>query len=160
MRTNQAAARAKRQAMMLEDPMLRVIPRVAIPMIISMVIRRLPYTIRSSVATLQQIPITVEEAAISLGASKAKTFFKITVPMMANGIISGAILSWVTIITELSTAICLYTVRTQTLTLAIYIQVSNGNDGVAAALATILNLTTVLSILAVMKLSKSKDVTL
>ena len=38
MRTNQAAARAKRQAMMLEDPMLRVIPRVAIPMIISMVI--------------------------------------------------------------------------------------------------------------------------
>ena len=50
--------------------------------------------------------------------------------------------------------------RTQTLTLAIYIQVSNGNDGVAAALATILNLTTVLSILAFMKLSKSKDVTL
>lgn len=129
-------------------------------MVIALVIRRLPYTIRSSVATLQQIPITVEEAAISLGASKAKTFFKITVPMMANGIISGAILSWVTIITELSTAICLYTVRTQTLTLAIYIQVSNGNDGVAAALATILNLTTVLSILAFMKLSKSKDVTL
>lgn len=129
-------------------------------MVIALVIRRLPYTIRSSVATLQQIPMTVEEASISLGASKAKTFFRITVPMMSNGIISGAILSWVTIITELSTAICLYTVRTQTLTLSIYIQVSNGNDGVAAALATILNLTTVLSILLFMKLSKSKDVTL
>lgn len=129
-------------------------------MVIALVIRRLPYTIRSSVATLQQIPITVEEAAISLGASKPKTFFKITVPMMSNGIISGAILSWVTIITELSTAICLYTVRTQTLTLAIYVQVSNGNDGVAAALATILNLTTVASIALFMKLSKSKDVTL
>ena len=105
-------------------------------MVIALVIRRLPYTIRSSVATLQQIPITVEEAAISLGSSKAKTFFQITVPMMANGIISGAILSWVTIITELSTAICLYTVRTQTLTLAIYTYVSRGNDGIAAALAT------------------------
>lgn len=58
-------------------------------MVIALVIRRLPYTIRSSVATLQQIPITVEEAAISLGASKAKTFFLVTVPMMANGIISG-----------------------------------------------------------------------
>lgn len=129
-------------------------------MVVALVIRRLPYTIRSSVATLQQIPITVEEAAISLGASKAKTFFGITVPMMSNGIISGAILSWVTIITELSTAICLYTVRTQTLTLAIYVQVSDGNDGVAAALATILNITTVVSILLFMKLSKSKDVTL
>mgnify|MGYP003062055665 CR=1 FL=1 len=129
-------------------------------MVIALVIRRLPYTIRSSVATLQQIPITVEEAAISLGSSKAKTFFQITVPMMANGIISGAILSWVTIITELSTAICLYTVRTQTLTLAIYTYVSRGNDGIAAALATILSLTTVVSLLLFMKLSKSKDVTL
>lgn len=129
-------------------------------MIIALVIRRLPYTIRSSVATLQQIPITVEEAAISLGASKAKTFFLITVPMMANGIISGAILSWVTIITELSTAICLYTVRTQTLTLAIYVYVSRGNDGIAAALATILSLTTVVSLCIFMKVSKSKDVTL
>ncbi len=129
-------------------------------MIIALVIRRLPYTIRSSVATLQQIPITVEEAAISLGASKAKTFFQITVPMMSNGIISGAILSWVTIITELSTAICLYTVRTQTLTIAIYVYVSRGNDGIAAALATILSLTTVVSLAIFMKVSKSKDVTL
>lgn len=129
-------------------------------MVIALVIRRLPYTIRSSVATLQQIPITVEEAAISLGSSKAKTFFTITVPMMSNGIISGAILSWVTIITELSTAICLYTVRTQTLTLAIYKYVSRGNDGIAAALATILALTTVVSLAVFMKVSKSKDVTL
>ena len=129
-------------------------------MVIALVIRRLPYTIRSSVATLQQIPITVEEAAISLGASKVKTFFLVTVPMMANGTISGAILSWVTIITELSTAICLYTVRTQTLTLAIYVYVSRGNDGIAAALATILSLTTVVSLCIFMKVSKSKDVTL
>ena len=71
-------------------------------MVIALCIRRLPYTIRSSVAILQQIPMTIEEASISLGASKMKTFFEITVPMMSNGIISGAILSWVTIITELS----------------------------------------------------------
>ncbi|MCD8083077.1 MAG: iron ABC transporter permease [Clostridiales bacterium] len=129
-------------------------------MVIALVIRRLPYTIRSSAATLQQIPITVEEAAISLGSSKMKAFLKITIPMMGNGIISGAILSWVTIITELSTAICLYTVRTQTLTLAIYTYVLRGNDGIAAALATILNLTTVISLGVFMRVSDSKDVTL
>ena len=38
--------------------------------------------------------------------------------------------------------------------------VSRGNDGIAAALATILSLTTVVSLLLFMKLSKSKDVTL
>ena len=90
----------------------------AIIMIIALIIRRLPYTIRSSVAILQQIPMTVEEAAISLGCSKLQAFFKVTVPMMANGILSGAILSWVTIITELSTAIILY--NRSTITLDVY----------------------------------------
>ena len=37
-------------------------------MVIGLVLRRLPYTIRSSVAVLQQIPMNVEEAALSLGS--------------------------------------------------------------------------------------------
>ena len=83
-------------------------------MVVALIIRRLPYTIRSSVAILHQIPITIEEAALSLGSTKMKTFFKITVPMMSSGIVAGAILSWVTMISELSTAMILYTGRTQT----------------------------------------------
>lgn len=54
-------------------------------MVVALVIRRLPYTIRSSVAILQQIPMSIEEAAISLGASKIQAFFKVTVPMMTAG---------------------------------------------------------------------------
>ena len=34
-------------------------------MIVSVVIRRMPYTIRSSVAILQQIPMSIEEASIT-----------------------------------------------------------------------------------------------
>ncbi len=129
-------------------------------MVISLVIRRSPYTIRSSVAILQQIPMTIEEAAISLGASKLKTFFTITVPMMASGIISGAILSWVTIITELSGGILLYGPKTLTLTLAIYAFVSRGSYGYAAALATILSIFTTISLLIYMKVSGSDEITL
>ena len=136
-----------------------VLTGTAIIMIVALCIRRLPYTIRSSVAILQQIPLTVEEAAISLGSSKLGAFFKVTVPMMANGILSGAILSWVTIITELSTAIILYNVKTMTLTLAIYTQVSRGSYGPAAAIATILNILTVISLLIFMKVSKTKEIT-
>lgn len=129
-------------------------------MIVALVIRRLPYTIRSSVAILSQISISVEEAAISLGASKGKTFFKITMPMMSAGIISGAILSWITMITELSTAIILYAGKTQTLTVAIYTQVLRGNFGIAAALSTILSVLTIISLLVFMKISKDGDVTI
>lgn len=57
-----------------------------------------------------------EEAALSLGSSKPKAFFTVTLPMMSSGVLSGAILSWVTLISELSTAILLYTGKTQTLT--------------------------------------------
>ena len=127
-------------------------------MVIALVIRRNPYTIRSSVAILQQIPMSIEEAAISLGSSKLKTFFTITVPMMANGILSGAILSWVNIITELSTGIILYNLKTVTLTLAVYTYVSRGSYGVAAAYATILTVTTIISLILFFKLSKNKDI--
>lgn len=127
-------------------------------MVIALVIRRIPYTIRSSVATLQQIPMSIEEAAISLGSSKLKAFFAITVPMMANGILSGAIMSWVTIITELSTAIILYNLNSVTLTIATYTYVSRGNYGIAAAYATILTVATIISLFIYMKVTGNKEI--
>lgn len=129
-------------------------------MVIALVIRRLPYTIRSSVAILQQIPMSIEEAALSLGSNKAKTFFKITMPMMSSGIISGAILSWVTMISELSTAIILYSVKTMTLTVATYTAVIRGQYGVAAALSTILTILTIISLLVFNKVSGGKNMQL
>ncbi len=129
-------------------------------MVIALVIRRLPYTIRSSVAILQQIPMSIEEAALSLGSNKAKTFFKITMPMMSAGIISGAILSWVTMISELSTAIILYSVKTMTLTVATYTAVIRGQYGVAAALSTVLTVLTVISLLVFNKVSGGKNMQL
>ena len=129
-------------------------------MMISFVIRRLPYTIRSATATLMQISPSIEEAAISLGASKAKTFVKVTVPMMANGILSGAILSWVAIVTELSSSIILYSNKSITLTMSTYLAILRGNDGIAAAFAAILTVVTAVSLLLYLKVSKSEDVRL
>ena len=135
-----------------------VLTGTMIIMIVALVIRRIPYTIRSSTATLQQISMSIEEAAISLGSSKLKAFFRITVPMMANGILSGAIMSWVTIITELSTAIILYNLNTITLTLATYTYVSRVNYGIAAAYATILTVSTIISLLIYMKVTGNKEI--
>ena len=135
-----------------------VLTGTMIIMIVALVIRRIPYTIRSSTATLQQISMSIEEAAISLGSNKLKAFFRITVPMMANGILSGAIMSWVTIITELSTAIILYNLNTITLTLATYTYVSRGNYGIAAAYATILTVSTIISLLIYMKVTGNKEI--
>ncbi|MNI03099.1 putative 2-aminoethylphosphonate transport system permease protein PhnU [compost metagenome] len=137
-----------------------VLSGTAIILIAAFVIRRLPYTIRSSAAVLHQVNDSIEEAAISLGASTMKTFFRITLPMMISGVIAGAILSWISIITELSTSIILYTGNTKTMTVAIYTEVIRGNYGVAAALSTILTIITVLSLLLFFKLSGKKEITM
>jgi iron(III) transport system permease protein len=129
-------------------------------MIIALVIRRMPYTIRSATATLMQIPMSIEEASISLGASKMKTFFFITTPMMSAGIISGAILSWVSIVTELSSAIILYNNRNITLTMSAYVAISRGNYGLAAAFSAILTVLTSISLIIYLGISKTEDIRL
>ena len=129
-------------------------------MIIAVIIRRLPYTTRSATATLIQIPMSIEEASISLGASKMKTFFRITVPMMSSGIVSGAILSWVSIVTEVSSAVILYNNRSITLTVGTYSAISRGNFGAAAAFATVTTVLTALSLIAYMRVTKSENIEL
>ncbi|MGB4658094.1 MAG: ABC transporter permease subunit, partial [Mobilitalea sp.] len=128
--------------------------------IIAFVVRRLPYTLRSSAAILYQISPSMEEAAISLGDSPLKTFFKVTAIMMLPGVVSGAILSWITIINELSASVILYTGNTRTMSVAIYTEVIRASYGTAAALASILTLTTVISLLLFFKLSGKKEISI
>lgn len=121
-------------------------------MILALVLRRVSYTVRSTSALLYQHSPSIEEAAMILGASKFKTMRRIIVPMLAPGILSGAILSWVTIITELSTTLFLYNNSTETLSLGIYAAVVRGQQGTGAAYATILLAMTIGSLLLFMRL--------
>ncbi len=125
-------------------------------MIISYVIRKLPYTVRSGSAFLYQMDPFIEEASINLGVSPMKTFFTVTARMMLPGIMSGAVLSWITCINELSSSIMLYSGKTSTIAVAIYQEVTRMSDGTAAALATILTVTTIVSLLIVFRLTKGK----
>ena len=132
----------------------------ALILIISLVIRRLPYTVRSSSAVLKQLSPSVEEASISLGCSPMKTFLKITGPLMLSGVFSGLILSWVTLITELSSSVLLRTGKTETMSVAIYVQVYRNEFGPAAALASILTLTIIVSLALFFKLTGKKSIAL
>jgi len=126
-------------------------------MVIALAIRRMPYTSRSATATIMQIPISTEEAAISLGASKMKTFVRITVPQMSSGILSGAILSFVSIITEMSSGIFLYNNRTLTLTLSTYSAITLGSYGTASAFATVTTLLTVVCLILYLVFSRGSE---
>lgn len=124
--------------------------------VIAYVVRKIPYTVRSGSAIMQQIDPSIEEASINLGVSPMKTFFKVTARLMAPGVLSGAILSWITCINELSSSIMLYTGKTSTISVAIYTEVVRNSFGTAAALASILTLATVLSLALFSWISKGK----
>ena len=76
-------------------------------LVIAYATRRLPYTLRSCYASMQQIHESLEEAALNLGANRRRTFVKITFPLMLKGVIAGGVISFITSSVELSSTMML-----------------------------------------------------
>lgn len=115
-----------------------VLTGTAAIIVLSIFIRRLPYTVRTTSSALRQISPSMEEAAVSLGYSPFQAFLRVTIPLIVPGIIAGGMLSFVTAINELSSSLVLYVGSTMTMPVRIYLLILDGDFGVAAALATIL----------------------
>jgi len=122
--------------------------------ILTYFIRRLPYSVRSSASILKQIDPALEEAGINLGSPPGRTFRTVTLPLMQSGIISGAIMSWVTSMNELSASILLYVGKTMTMPIKIYLSVVDGYFGTASAMSTILLVVTGIAVFVVNKYFK------
>ncbi len=76
-------------------------------------VRRLPYALRSCMAALQQVHISLEEAAQSLGAGRMSVIRRVMVPLMAGGILAGFVTSFITAAVELSATIMLTSAESQ-----------------------------------------------
>ena len=76
-------------------------------LVIVYAMRRLPYTVRGGYAALQQLPVALEEAGQNLGANRARTLLKITLPLMARGLLAGGLIAFITSAVDLSATILL-----------------------------------------------------
>jgi iron(III) transport system permease protein len=76
-------------------------------LVVAYTMRRLPYTVRACYAALQQVHITLEESAQNLGANRLRTFLRITLPMIAGGLVAGGLIAFVTSCVELASTIML-----------------------------------------------------
>jgi iron(III) transport system permease protein len=106
---------------------------------IAYAVRRLPYALRSCYAALQQVHISLEESAQSLGASRLSTIRRIVIPLMAGGILAGFVTSFITAAVELSATILLSTTEAQApISYGIYLYMqSPAGRGPGAALGVI-----------------------
>jgi len=78
-----------------------------IMIVLALAIRRLPYALHACHAALEQISVSLEEAAENLGATKMRTVRRIVVPLMTGGILAGFISSFATAAVELSATLML-----------------------------------------------------
>lgn len=111
-------------------------------LVLSYFIRKLPYSVKSSEAVLYQIHPALEEAARSLGARPLRSFRQITFPLMIGGILSGASLSFLHIMRELSSTIMLYRPPWKPMTVVIFEHTISaaGDFGLAGAMTVLLML--------------------
>jgi iron(III) transport system permease protein len=109
-------------------------------LMVSYSVRRLPFMVRSVYAGFQQIAPTLEEASANLGATPARTLWKITVPLVFANILAGAILCFSFAMLEVSDSMILASERSQyPITKVIYDLSMNiqGGDNLAAAMGVL-----------------------
>lgn len=106
---------------------------------IAYAVRRLPYALRSCMAALQQVHLSLEEAANSLGAGKVSTVRRVMVPLMMGGILAGFVTSFITAAVELSATILLTSAQSQApMSYGIYLYMQSiSGRGPGAALGVI-----------------------
>ena len=80
------------------------IPRSILTVVIGHVVISLPYTILVLMPRLQQIDVSLEEAAYDLGASRFRTFRSVTFPLLLPAVVSAYLIAFTTSFDEYAVA--------------------------------------------------------
>jgi iron(III) transport system permease protein len=121
-------------------------------LLISYCTRYLPYGMRYSVTSMQQISNELEESALVNGASWWQTFRRVLLPLLWPGLIAGWIYILVVSFRELSSSILLYSPGNEVLSILIFEQFENGQFTVLSALGVVMVLTLVVLVTVAYKL--------
>jgi iron(III) transport system permease protein len=116
---------------------------IIMPLVLA--VRRLPYTVRGSYASLLLVHRSMEEAAASVGATGLRSFRDITLPLIWKGILVGSLFSFMTSLQEASAVLFLALGGWESITNGIFAFYIAGSANEAAALGVILILVAAVS---------------
>ena len=103
-----------------------------------------PFVVTTVLATLQSFNANLVKASLSLGASPLETFFRVTLPVIAPGVISGALFAFATSFDEVVVTLCLAGPEQVTLPRQMFTGIRENISPTIAAVATLLILFTTL----------------
>ena len=126
-------------------------------LVLAWAVRKIPFNVRSASAILHQIDPSLEEASVNLGVSPQMTFLRLTLPLMMGGVIGGMVLTWVTVASELSSTVVLYSGPWATMTVVMFQALESTGAGTASAAATVLIVVTLLPVAFVYRLLRKYE---
>ncbi len=97
-----------------------------------------PYTLRLVVAALTGFDRSTEHAALSLGASQAQVFTRITLPMILPGVTGGWLLAFINSFDEVTMSIFVTAPSTVTLPVRMYMYATESIDPLMAAVSALM----------------------
>ncbi len=127
---------------------------VVLPLVLA--IRRLPYTVRGSYASLLLVHRSMEEAAASVGATGARSFRDVTLPLIWRGVLVGSLFSFMTSLQEASAVLFLSLGGWETITVGIFSFYIAGSANEAAALGVILIVVATLSLVVINRVAGAR----
>lgn len=111
-----------------------------VAVVVAQIFVSMPFYLRQARISFEDVDLVLENAARTLGASRTRVFFSVTLPIALNGLISGAIMAFARALGEFGATIMFagnFQGRTQTMPLAIYTAMQ-GDLEVSLCLALIL----------------------
>ncbi len=108
----------------------------------------LPFLVLSVEGALRAADRRYEEAAATLGAGRWTVFRRVTLPLVAPGVLAGAVLAWARALGEFGATITFagsFPGRTQTMPLAVYLALETNPDA-AIALSLVLLVVSVVTL--------------
>jgi iron(III) transport system permease protein len=110
-------------------------------------VRNIPIVVRALDASFQQIDPSLEEAAISLGATTPYTIRRVVLPLVLPGAIAGSLLAFITALGEFVSSIMVYVYSNRPIAIEILAQLRQFNFGTASAYGVLLILLIAISLL-------------
>jgi iron(III) transport system permease protein len=126
-------------------------------LVICFVFRNMPVGVRSGIASLSQIDKSLDEASLTLRASSATTFRRITLPLIRPAILSALVYSFVRTMTAISAVIFLVSAQHDMATSYIIGRVENNEYGIAIAYSTVLIVIMLLAVLMFQAITKGRQ---
>ena len=121
-------------------------------LLIAHVLITMPYAIRTIGASLREINVAIEDAALTLGARPVQLFWHVMLPLLRPGLVAGAVFSFIISMDEFTVSLFLTGPGLTTLPIEIFNYAEFNSDPTIASISVILILISCIAVATIERL--------